>query len=724
MSNRSSHFANRFQTMISAIRQAPLRVLFLVVAVALCGLMTLTDLPSAAPVHAQEQQVTATRDATGENSPDRPTNLQTSASHDSVTLTWTASTDDTVTHYAVLRRDRNADDVGVFHVIDSNAGSGLSYTDGSVSPEGSYVYRVKAVSPTGVSQWSSYVSVDTPAAPEPTPESTPEPDPEDLAPSGLSAKAVSDDDGVIEGVALAWNAPAEDAASVTGYEVLRAVGDGELATLVADTGSADTSHTDATATEAGESYAYRVKALRGEEESQPSDRALAVIPKVTAVEPEPGIAERQTTMEVWSATLTVKDAEGGDLGCHNSVATAPCSNSLTDTTFSYDNASYTVQFLFLRPSGTLEFNVTTNTTDKTAADLVLNIDGTAFALSDAFVSGPDISWSNSGLSWTIGDSVTVTLTTKVWSATLPVKDAEDGDLGCHNGVVDSTARCSNSLTDDTFEYDNTSYSVTQLLLRPEAPQRRDLIIALNTTPTAATIADLTLNVGGSPFPLSEASLTGSSFTWANSGLTWAIGGDVSVSLTEEPEPEAPTVSTVEVTSEPGADETYAIGDTIQVTVTFGAAVTVTGRPRIQLRIGGGDPEHRKWADYESGSGSEALVFAYTVQYGDTDGNGVYVAENELFLNGGTIRSSGGTDAVLDYPRPGTQSGHKVDTGVPTLTKEQIWSATLMVVSNQQEWDTLGPERSSVRWRPGELPEGLVVTSASLDRLGLHLLPSG
>ena len=46
------------------------------------------------------------------------------------------------------------------------------------------------------------------------------------------------------------------------------------------------------------------------------------------------------------------------------------------------------------------------------------------------------------------------------------------------------------------------------------------------------------------------------------------------------------------------------------------------------------------------------------------------------------------------------------------------------VSTQQEWDTLGPERSSVRWRPGELPEGLVVTSASLDRLGLHLLPSG
>ena len=255
--------------MIPSIRQTPLR-LFLVVAVALCGLMTLTDLPSAAPVHAQEQQVTATRDATGEDWPDRPTNLQASAEHDSVSLTWTASTDQSVTHYAVLRRDRNADDAGVFHVIDSNTGPETSYTDDSVSPEGSYVYRVKAVNTTGVSQWSSYARADTP------------PDPEDLAPSGLSAKAVSGDDGVIEGVSLAWDAPAEDAASVTGYEILRAQGDGDLATLVADTGSADITHTDDTATEAGESYAYRVKALRGEEASQPSDRAEAVIPKVTA----------------------------------------------------------------------------------------------------------------------------------------------------------------------------------------------------------------------------------------------------------------------------------------------------------------------------------------------------------------------------------------------------------------------------------------------------------
>ena len=139
--------------MTSAIRAAPLRVLFLAVAVAVVGLMTVADLPSAAPVHAQEQAVAATRDATGESPPARPTDLQASAEPDSVSLTWTASTDQTVTHYAVLLRDRDKDDAGVFHVIDSNARSATSYTDGSVSPGGSYVYRVKAVSPTGVSQW-------------------------------------------------------------------------------------------------------------------------------------------------------------------------------------------------------------------------------------------------------------------------------------------------------------------------------------------------------------------------------------------------------------------------------------------------------------------------------------------------------------------------------------------------------------------------------------------
>ena len=752
MSNRSSHFANRFQTMISAIRAAPLRVLFLAVAVAVVGLMTVTDLPSASPVHAQEQAVTATRNATGESPPARPTDLQASAKHDSVSLTWTASTDQTVTHYAVLRRDRDKADAGVFKVIDGNAGSATSYTDRSVSPEDSYVYRVKAVSPTGVSQWSSYARADIPTE-------------EDLAPSGLSAKVVSGDDGVIEGVALAWDAPAADAASVTGYEILRAVGDGDLATLAADTGSADTAYTDDTATEAGESYAYRVKALRGEEASQPSDRAVAVIPKVTTVDPEPRIAEEQNVhVEVWSAVLYPGDIEGS-LGCSNSnLATCSGVDVLSDDDFDYDGASYTVTAITLGTDGTLDIDVSATPTDATIADLVLNVDtSNVFRLSDATVTGSTLSWASTGLTWTAnfgvsltlnagnrppvftsssavrevpenspagtdvgapvtavdpdGDTLTYTLegtdaasfgigsstgqiqtisgvtydfesdntyfvtvkaddgnggtntifvgisltdedeSAAVWSATLTPR-AAGSDLGCFD---ETGSPCTNTanLSDNQFTYDSTDYTVHDFFL-----QSGDLEINIGANPTAATLADLTLSLDETSLALSAATVSASVLTWSNTGLSWTAGTDVAVSLAEAAA--APAVSSVDVSSSPGDDDTYAIGDSIQVTVTFDQAVTVDtsgGTPRIQLRVGGGEDEHLKWADYTSGN--EALLFAYTVQAGDFDDNGIYIAANELELNGGTIQSSGGTDANLDYPDQGGQSGHNVDGVRPT-----------------------------------------------------------
>ena len=119
-------------------------------------------------IHAQAPEVTPTRDATGAAPPAQPTNLQASAAHDSATLTWTASTDQSVTHYAILRRHPDTDASQVFHVIESNAGAETSYTDSSVAASSTYIYRVKSVSPTGVSQWSGYVKIDTPAAPTDT----------------------------------------------------------------------------------------------------------------------------------------------------------------------------------------------------------------------------------------------------------------------------------------------------------------------------------------------------------------------------------------------------------------------------------------------------------------------------------------------------------------------------------------------------------------------------
>ena len=87
-------------------------------------------------------------------------------------------------------------------------------------------------------------------------------------PTGLAAALVDDDSGdEYDGVVtLTWNAPAEDASSVTGYQVLRrqpgvdAVG--IFHTLVDNTSTTDTSYEDFSANDPGTAYTYRVKAWR------------------------------------------------------------------------------------------------------------------------------------------------------------------------------------------------------------------------------------------------------------------------------------------------------------------------------------------------------------------------------------------------------------------------------------------------------------------------------
>ena len=143
-------------------------------------------------VQARHQEATPTGEATGSNPPATPTNLQASAEHDSVTLAWTASTDRTVTHYAILRRNPDVDASQVFHIIESDAGPVTSYEDNSVSASSRYNYRVKAVRPNGVSQWSGCVKAETsgptPSPPfTPTPEPDPRTDPVDPAPTNLIA---------------------------------------------------------------------------------------------------------------------------------------------------------------------------------------------------------------------------------------------------------------------------------------------------------------------------------------------------------------------------------------------------------------------------------------------------------------------------------------------------------------------------------------------------------
>ena len=126
---------------------------------------------------------------------------------------------------------------------------------------------------------------------------------------------------------------------------------------------------------------------------------------------------------------------------------------------------------------------------------------------------------------------------------------------------------------------------------------------------------------------------------------------------------AALVSSVAPVSEPVSGDTYKRGEMIEIAVTFGKPVTVTGTPRLALAVG----TATRQAGYVRGSGTNRLVFEYTVGSGDADTDGVAIAADSLALNGGTIRDADGVAASLDHDALAAQSGHKVDGSTAALT---------------------------------------------------------
>ena len=141
-----------------------------------------------------------------------------------------------------------------------------------------------------------------------------------------------------------------------------------------------------------------------------------------------------------------------------------------------------------------------------------------------------------------------------------------------------------------------------------------------------------------------------------------------------------------VTSSAGADDTYAAGDTLEVTVTFDEAVTVTGTPRLEVAVG----SNARQADYAGGTGSNELRFTYTVVAGDADTDGIAVAASRLALNGGSITDGPGNAAMLTHVALAAQSSHKVDGVAPVLSGATVAGATLTLTFDEALDDASEP----------------------------------
>ncbi len=141
---------------------------------------------------------------------------------------------------------------------------------------------------------------------------------------------------------------------------------------------------------------------------------------------------------------------------------------------------------------------------------------------------------------------------------------------------------------------------------------------------------------------------------------------------DTPDTTAPTVRSLDITSNPGSDQTYAAGDEIEVTVTFDETVEVEGTPQLRLRVG----TRTRTAGYETGTGAAALVFAYEVADGDDDTDGVSIEAGRIALNGGTIEDEAENAADLAHGAVVANAGHKVDGVRPAFVSAAVDSSSL------------------------------------------------
>jgi hypothetical protein len=187
-------------------------------------------------------------------------------------------------------------------------------------------------------------------------------------------------------------------------------------------------------------------------------------------------------------------------------------------------------------------------------------------------------------------------------------------------------------TDRTINYSSGSGSDT--LTFQYTVQVGDSSSDLDYTSTSA----LALNSG----TIRDSVSNNADLTLASPGAANSLGNNKAIVI----DAVQPTVSNVTSTETNGS---FGVSSTLDITVVFDKAITVTGTPQLTLETGSTD----ETVNYSSGSGSQTLTFQYTVQGGNTSSDLDYTSTSALALNSGTLKDSLGNDATLTLASPGS-----------------------------------------------------------------------
>ena len=183
---------------------------------------------------------------------------------------------------------------------------------------------------------------------------------------------------------------------------------------------------------------------------------------------------------------------------------------------------------------------------------------------------------------------------------------------------------------------------------------------------------------------------------------------------------APTIKGSPALSDPGSDYEWTPGETVRVTLTFSEEVnvdTTDGKPSIGIQLGG---SLDRSASYASGSGTTKLVFSHTLTDDDGRHSSMFVPENSLTLNDGTITSaSSGGDAALGHTGAARASlavaaiPNSAATGAPTISgTAQVGQMLTASTSDISDSDGLANAIFTYRWIANDGTEDTDIQNAT------------
>ncbi len=365
---------------------------------------------------------------------------------------------------------------------------------------------------------------------------------------------------------------------------------------------------------------------------------------------------------LWSATLTVVDIGTDGLGCAGGAVALTCTdgdNGLTESKPVIDGAFATIVKVALN-NGTLTvgFSIAPSTKLKLYS---FHVGTTAFALSSATISGRELVWSNTGLTWTEGNAVSVSLRLPQ-SVTLP----EPPSVSL--SAVPSTVTEGQSVT-------------ITATLSAALTANADVVIPLTLTAGSGTDSGDYGTLASITIPSGQTSATGTITTTQdgdsnNETFTVSLGtlpatvtagspNSVTITITGAGTG-APTTPTVSLSVDP---QRVREGDSVTVTLRLSQALT-TGDASIPIILTAGSGIE---------TGDYGTLSSITIPSGQTTGTGTITTSNDNDNTDGTFTVAIGTPPTgVSVGSPSSEVVTIDDTAPSTLILSADTLRTLQV----------------------------------------------